>query len=181
MGISLFPQAAVQPSYQRMAEPIEEEYHEPAAQEEVDIISAELHHTATLQGTNPLTTEPIKPIMMTNIKQTTRMGGYIPTEGPPAAAIYVTSIEEPRESSTLKEKEQFLQGNKPKEFDGSQKDSETFMDHFNLYWRINQRNRNMKEPYTRVLMAISFMNGPKVQDWTRAQVKKLDYTVETLC
>ena len=24
------------------------------------------------------------------------------------------------------------------------------------------------------------MNGPKVQDWTRAQVKKLDYTVETL-
>ena len=29
-------------------------------------------------------------------------------------------------------------------------------------------------------MAISFMNGPKVQDWTRAQVKKLDYAVETL-
>ena len=54
------------------------------------------------------------------------------------------------------------------------------MDHFNVYWRINCRNRNMKEPYTRVLMAISFMNGPKVQDWTRAQVKKLDYTVETL-
>ena len=29
-------------------------------------------------------------------------------------------------------------------------------------------------------MAISFMNGPKVQDWTRAQVKKLDYAMETL-
>ena len=168
------------PSTSRVVEPIEEEYHKPAVQEEVDIISAGLHHTTTLQGTNHLNTEPIRPIIMTNIKQTTRMGGYVPAEEPPAAAVYTTSVEEPREPSIPEEKEQSLQGNKPKEFDGSRKDSETFMDHFNVYWRINRRNRNMKEPYTRVLMAISFMNGPKVQDWTRAQVKKLDYAVETL-
>ena len=102
-----------------MAEPIEEEYHEPAVQEEVNIISAGLHHTATLQGMNPLTTEPVKPTIMTNIEQTTHMGGYVSTEGPPATAIYATSIEEPRESSAPEEKEQSLQGNKPKEFDGS--------------------------------------------------------------
>jgi hypothetical protein len=94
--------------------------------------------------------------------------------------ICTASIEEPRESTAAEEKEQSLQGNKPKEFDGSRKDSQTFMDHFNVYWRINRRNRNMREPYTWVLMAISFMNGPKIQDWTRAQVKKLDYAVETL-
>ena len=117
---------------------------------------------------------------MTNIERTIHMGEYVPTEGPPAAVIYVTSIEEPRESSAPEEKEQSLQGNKPKEFNGSRKDSEMFMDHFNVYWRINRRNRNMKEPYTRVLMAISFINGPKVQDWTTAQVKKLNYAVETL-
>ena len=87
---------------------------------------------------------------MTNIEQTTRMGGYVPTEGPPAAAVYAISMEEPREPSIPEEREQSLQGNKPKEFDGLWKDSETFMDHFNVYWRINRRNRNMKEPYTTV-------------------------------
>ena len=93
------------PSTSRLIKPIEEEYHKPAAQEEVDIISAGLHHTTTLQGTNPLNTEPIRPVIMTNIEQTTRMGGYVPTEGPPAATVYATSMEEPREPSIPEEKE----------------------------------------------------------------------------
>src|SRR6266576_1797158 len=36
----------------------------------------------------------------------------------------------------------------------------------------------MKEPYLRVLMAMSFMKGPKVQDWVRAQMRALDDKVD---
>lgn len=38
----------------------------------------------------------------------------------------------------------------------------------------------MKEAYSRILMAIFFMKGPKVQDWTCSQVKALDYKVDNL-
>ncbi len=36
----------------------------------------------------------------------------------------------------------------------------------------------MKEPYSHVLMAMSFMKGPKVQDWVRAQMRALDDKVD---
>ena len=36
----------------------------------------------------------------------------------------------------------------------------------------------MKEPYLRILMAMSFMKGPKVQDWVRAQMRALDDKVD---
>src|SRR6266699_3960725 len=36
----------------------------------------------------------------------------------------------------------------------------------------------MKEPYSRVLMAMSFMKGPKIQDWVRAQMRALDDKVD---
>jgi len=36
----------------------------------------------------------------------------------------------------------------------------------------------MKEPYSQVLMAMSFMKGPKVQDWVRAQMRALDDKVD---
>src|SRR6266576_6977561 len=38
----------------------------------------------------------------------------------------------------------------------------------------------MKEPYSRVLMAMSFIKGPKIQDWVRAQMRALDDKVDSL-
>ncbi|HYT46092.1 MAG TPA: hypothetical protein VEP90_27435, partial [Methylomirabilota bacterium] len=36
----------------------------------------------------------------------------------------------------------------------------------------------MKEPYSRVLMAMSFIKGPKIQDWVRAQMRALNNKVD---
>ena len=36
----------------------------------------------------------------------------------------------------------------------------------------------MKEPYTRVLMAVSYMKGEKVKNWVRQQVELLDEEVD---
>jgi hypothetical protein len=55
-----------------------------------------------------------------------------------------------------------LKGASPKHFDETQSDSQTFMDNFILYWKINRANDIMKEAYSRVLMAVSFIKGPNV-------------------
>ena len=71
-----------------------------------------------------------------------------------------------------------MKGSAPKEFDGDRKDSDRFLEEFRVYWKINQANTAMKEPYSRVLMAISYMKGSKVRNWTCAQVKLLDAQVD---
>jgi len=70
-----------------------------------------------------------------------------------------------------------LKGSPPKEFDGTRSKLETFGDNFSIYQRINQKNQVIKEPYSRVLMAMFFIKGPKIQDWVRAQMKVLDNKV----
>ena len=71
-----------------------------------------------------------------------------------------------------------MKGSAPKEFDGDRKDSDRFFEKFRVYWKINRANAAMKEPYSQVLMAISYMKGSKVRNWTRAQVKLLDARVD---
>jgi len=71
-----------------------------------------------------------------------------------------------------------LKGSPPKEFDGTRFKLETFGNNFSIYQRINQKNQVIKEPYSRVLMAMSFMKGPKIQDWVRAQMRGLDDKVD---
>jgi hypothetical protein len=58
-----------------------------------------------------------------------------------------------------------LKGGTPSKFDGDRKDSQRFLDEFTYYWKANQHNAAMKEPYTRVMMAISYMKGEKVRNW----------------
>jgi hypothetical protein len=106
------------------------------------------------------------------------MGQDIPINIPPATAIFTTQTDPIWKERGDDEKSPSLKGNKPNEFDRLRKDSETFLDDFNVYWKINRKNETMKEPYSRVLMAISFMKGPKVRDWTRAQVKDLDDKID---
>jgi len=91
----------------------------------------------------------------------------------PTTRIDFTSArEQPTESRAMK-------GSAPKEFDGDRKDSDRFLEEFRVYWKINRTNAAMKEAYSRVLMAISYMKGAKVRNWTRAQVKILDERVDS--
>ena len=91
---------------------------------------------------------------------------------PPTAQInYTAPREEERSSRALK-------GSAPEIFDGDRTKSETFIDQFDVYVKINQKNETMKEPYSRTLMAISFIKGKKVRDWARGRVLALDQEIE---
>ena len=90
---------------------------------------------------------------------------------PPVTQInYTAPREEERSSRSMK-------GSAPEIFDGDRTKSETFIDQFDVYAKINRKNETMKEPYSRVLMAISFIKGKKVRDWARGRVLALDQEI----
>ncbi len=113
-----------------------------------------------------------------SIKQSIAQGEEIPLNYPPAGAINATIDEPHTTETTSKGGRGSLKGSPPKEFDGTRSKSETFGDDFSIYQRINRKNQVMKEPYSRVLMAMSFMKGPKIQDWVRAQMRALNDKVD---
>ncbi len=113
---------------------------------------------------------------MAGIEQNINLGEEVPLSYPPAGAINTTTDE--TQTPTGEGGRGSLKGSPPKEFDGTRSKSETFGDDFSIYQRINRKNQVMKEPYSRVLMAMSFMKGPKVQDWVRAQMRALDDKVD---
>ena len=71
-----------------------------------------------------------------------------------------------------------MKGSAPKVFDGTRKESERFWDKFDDYRRINRKVEVMKEPYSHILMALSYMKGDKIWDWRRAAAKQLDDDVD---
>jgi hypothetical protein len=114
----------------------------PQRDPNIEVITARIYHAATLQGMNPLDTEPTQPPVMSNIEETIQAGEEIPLNVPPAAAATLTI------KLTESEKGGSLRGNKPDKFDGSRKDSEAFLNDFRVYWKINKKNPAMKEPYS---------------------------------
>lgn len=133
-----------------------------------------------MQGINPHAEERAPE---THAEQQTRTNQDFPSEEP-AATIFMADIEPTRiDYTTTKEQtteSRAMKGSAPKEFDGDRKDSDRFLEEFRVYWKINRMNAAMKEPYSRVLMAISYMKGSKVRNWTRAQVKLLDDRVDNV-
>jgi hypothetical protein len=103
--------------------------------------------------------------------------GQVPVDVPPFGA-YATSAHANYATADNEKSGNSLKGSKPKDFDSSRKESENFWDDFETHWKINRKNNTMKEPYSRVLMATSFMKGEKVRDWVCAQRKPLQKRVD---
>jgi hypothetical protein len=59
-------------------------------------------------------------------------------------------------------------------FDGSRNKSDVFIQEFSLYNMINRNHEVMRVPYNRVLMCLSYMKGPKVNDWVTARAQQLN-------
>ena len=59
-----------------------------------------------------------------------------------------------------------LSGQQPTIFEGDRRKSEAFMQEWNIYRGINQFTPQMINPFSRVLMFLSFIKGDKVQEWT---------------
>jgi len=67
-----------------------------------------------------------------------------------------------------------LKGKEPTNFDGDRSKSARFLKEFKLYRILNSGSELITNPYNRVALAIGFIKGPKVDDWTDAQAALLD-------
>ena len=72
-----------------------------------------------------------------------------------------------------------LSGQQPTLFDGDRKKSEAFMQEWTIYRGINRFTPQMTNPFSRVLMFLSFIKGDKVHEWTQAQLRwAVDYVAQ---
>jgi len=72
-----------------------------------------------------------------------------------------------------------LKGNPPFLFNGDRHLSKKFLLAFQLWRMINKVNDTMKRPYSWVIVALSYMDGPKVDSWKEEQLIRLDDEVNS--
>ena len=74
-----------------------------------------------------------------------------------------------------------LSGQQPMIFEGERRKSEAFMQEWNIYRGINRFTPQMMNPFSWVLMFLSFIKGDKVQEWTQGQLCwAVDYIAQAL-
>jgi hypothetical protein len=69
-----------------------------------------------------------------------------------------------------------LKGLAPSIFYGDRNKSDLFLKEFKQWKLINRNTDEMKEPYNRVLMALAYIKGERVNDWQEEQLNKLEST-----
>jgi hypothetical protein len=57
----------------------------------------------------------------------------------------------------------------PEVFDGNRVKAKEYMRSFKCWWALNEEKTVFDNPYKRVTLYISYMKGPKVEDWAEAQ------------
>jgi Retrotransposon gag protein len=67
-----------------------------------------------------------------------------------------------------------LCGSPPNVFDGTRDKVDSFLQAFGLYRAINCWHIMMREPYNRIMMMLSYMKGPKINDWVREKATLLE-------
>jgi len=65
-----------------------------------------------------------------------------------------------------------MRGHPPEIFDGQRKNTHKFVREFNLWRMYNIKNDAMNHPYQRVALALSYIKGPKVDDWVATRRMK---------
>jgi hypothetical protein len=67
-----------------------------------------------------------------------------------------------------------LAGLLPTIFTGKQTDSDRFLKKFKQWQLLNRDHIKIKQAYNRILMALNYIKGPKVDNWQEAQLTKLE-------
>ena len=73
---------------------------------------------------------------------------------------------------TLQHNERGLIGKEPTVFDGAWSQSEAFIQEFELYAHVNEDHHSIQQPYRRIFLALSYMKGPKIDDWVRLMIEQ---------
>jgi hypothetical protein len=70
-----------------------------------------------------------------------------------------------------------LKGSPPALFDGNRKKSRGFLLAFDLFRKVNKDNSAMKNPYNRVITALTYMTGDIMEVWREKALEELDDNV----
>jgi hypothetical protein len=70
-----------------------------------------------------------------------------------------------------------LCGSPPNVFDRTRDKVDSFLQAFGLYRAINRWHITMREPYNHIMMMLSYMKGPKIDDWVREKATLLETAV----
>jgi Retrotransposon gag protein len=62
-------------------------------------------------------------------------------------------------------------------FDGTRDKVDSFLQAFSLYRAINHWHITMREPYNCIMMMLSYMKGPKIDNWVREKATLLETAV----
>ena len=71
-----------------------------------------------------------------------------------------------------------MKGHAPKIFDSQRKNAAKFMRKFGLWKICNIWNEAMINPFQRIALVLSYMKGPKVDDWILQQGDRLAICVQ---
>jgi hypothetical protein len=66
-----------------------------------------------------------------------------------------------------------LKGNPPTSFTGERSKSRGFLNAFNLFKETNRHNETMRNPYSRVTLALTYMAGDLMEFWKEDQLQQL--------
>jgi hypothetical protein len=72
-----------------------------------------------------------------------------------------------------------LKGNPPTPFTGDRSKSRGFLNAFNLFKETNRHNETMKNPYSCVTSALTYMTGDLMESWKEDQLQQLRDRVNT--
>lgn len=73
-----------------------------------------------------------------------------------------------------------LKGKAPETFNGDWTKSKEFLSELHVYFQLNRKKPNVKNCYSRVLLALSFIKGPNVVNWTKAQFDEVEKNLHNL-
>jgi len=109
---------------------------------------------APLDTPAPLEISASSPIEMSGIQPTETIGATMCTQTPP-------------QIQTSNGRSRALSRVPPPNFNGDHNLSELFLDKFTSYEIMNGDARQFTVPFLKVTLALSYMNGPKVDSWAR--------------
>ena len=119
--------------------------------------------------------DPTIDTIAAGLDQVTSLQGTLPLDPPTTMSADATTV---APAPTPAHTSGGLKGVAPGIFSGDWSRSETFLNNFTLYQMINRSNESMRIPFYRVLMALSYIKGPLVEDWVTAQARKLANSVD---
>ena len=73
-----------------------------------------------------------------------------------------------------------LRGKASETFNGDRTKSKEFLSELRIYFQLNQKKPDVKNCYSRVLLALSFIKGPNVVNWTNVQFNKVEKDLHNL-